>query len=207
MDKDSFLAGFGESLAKSAGLTDWVRQNVYQPMAQGVIDENYRGLGTYNPQSGGVEPNTMNAIRAVTGQSQIDRSPDGLASGALYSLGRTAPAKWITNRFIASDEDIGNRMSSATKGVFSMGNGQVQVDRSKVPGLLVDKARSWMSSHGNLMKGVGLGAAAIGLGAMAFRKPKQQQQAQVAAPAGQAPAPYTNVGAGRRGNYFQKYQE
>ena len=134
MDYDAFFAGFGEVLVKSSGFTDgvtsWMRHNVFQPAAQGVIDQHYRGLGTYNPDSNSVEPNTMNAIRAVTDVSPVDHPPDNFLQKRLYNLGRTSPAKWITNKFITSDQEIGDRMTKSTNGVFSMSNTGVKDRKS-----------------------------------------------------------------------------
>lgn len=208
MNDRAFITGLGEALAKSAGVTDWVRQNVFQPFAQGNLDQHYRGLGTYNPQTGGVEPNTMNAIRAVTDVSPVSKTPDGFFQKGLYRLGQTQPGKWLANKITGqSDESIGAQMSETTNGVFSMGDSGVQVDRSRIPEMLTSKARTWMASHGDLVKGLGLGAAAVGLGALAFRGSRPKPTPQVASPGGQAAAPFTGVGQpGRRGNYFQKYQ-
>lgn len=210
MNREAFVAGVGQALAKNAGVTDWVRQNVFQPFAQGTIDKHYRGLGTYNPQTGGVEPNTMNAIRAVTDVSPVTKAPsEGFLQKKLYQAGGTGLGKWLTQKVTGqSDETIGSRLSSSTNGVFSMGDSGVQVDRSKIPGMMASKARAWMASHGDMVKGLGLGAAAVGLGALAFRSAKPKPTPQVAAPGGQAAAPFTGVNPpGRRGNYFQKYQE
>lgn len=208
MNKEAFIAGFGSSLYKDAGLTDWMRTNVFQPFTQGHIDKHYQGLGTYNPQTGGVEPNTMNALRAVTGVSPVNKAPTGVMGKALYGLGGTSGGKWLANKLTGNtDATIGSRMSAATNGVFSMGDGGVQVDHSKIPGMLASKARAWLASHGDLVKGVGFGAAAMGLGALAFRNARKSAPTpQVASPAGHAAAPFGTVGAGRRTNYFQKYQ-
>ncbi|RTL07621.1 hypothetical protein EKK58_00170 [Candidatus Dependentiae bacterium] len=111
------------------------------------------------------------------------------------------------NSVAGSDATIGSRMSNATNGVFSMGDNGVQVDRSKIPSMMASKARTWMASHGDMVKGLGLGAAAVGLGALAFRSSKPKPVPQVASPGGQAAAPFTGIGQGRRGNYFQKYEE
>lgn len=207
MNKDAFIAGFGQSLTKSGGVTEWLRENVMQPVAQGTIDQHYRGLGTYNPQSGGVEPNTMNALRAVTGTSPVNNAPTGIIQKGLYNFGKMGLGKRVSNWVSGeSDATIGSKMQAGSGGVFSMGDSGVQVDHSKIPGALASKARAWMADNGNTVKGIGLGAAALGLGAMAFRSAKPKPTPQVAAPAGQAAEPFTQP-PGRRGNYFQKYQQ
>lgn len=208
MNQEAFIAGLGGALVKSADVTSWVRQNVFQPFAQGNLDQHYRGLGTYNPQTGGVEPNTMNAIRAVTDVSPVTKEPEGFLQKGLYRFGQSSPGKWLANKVTGqSDTSIGSQMSNASNGVFSMGDNGVQVDRSKIPEMLTSKARTWMASHGDLVKGLGLGAAAVGLGALAFNSSRPKPTPQVAAPGGQAAAPFTGVSQpGRRGNYFQKYQ-
>lgn len=205
MDQDAFIAGFGSNLVKSAWLTEWVRNNVFQPVAQGTIDQHYRGLGTYRPQTGAIEVNTRNALRAITDQPSSPQAPDGLVKNTLYQIGRTSFGKRMVNTFGASDKQINNQLTSRSNGVFSIGSNGVDVDRTKLPQLMARKARQWMASHGDLVKGVGLGAAAVGLGALAFRGAREKKP-QVAAPAGQAAAPFTSP-PGTRGNYFTKYEE
>lgn len=210
MNREAFITGVGQVLVKNAGITDWMRQNVFQPFAQGTIDQHYRGLGTYNPQTGGVEPNTANVIRAATGASPAMKAPsDGFIQKKLYRYGGTNLGKWLTQKVTGqSDETISSRMSAASNGVFSMGDNGVQVDRSKLPDMMASKARAWLASNSDKVKGFGLGAAAIGLGALAFRSAKPKPTPQVAAPGGQVAAPFTGVTPpGRRGNYFEKYQE
>lgn len=204
MNYESFCAGLGNSLSKDAGVIDWFRQNLVQPAAQGHLDTHYRGLGTYNPSTGRVDPNTANALRAVTGAEPVLAKPSadgGRIRQGLYSLGGSRVGKWIGNK-VMPESRVNDRLTSATKGALSVGGGGVQVDHSKIPGLVLDKAKGWVSNHGDMLKGLGFSAAALGLGYMAMRN-RNPKPEQVAAPAGQQAAPF----AGREGNTFTKYQE
>jgi len=208
MNYEAFCAGMGSSLLKQATFANWLWNNAIQPAAQGHIDSHYGGLFRVNTDTNGFEPNTGNALRAITGATPTLAKPTesgGLLRRGFYNLGASRLGKWIGNK-IVPDSAVNARLNAATKGVFSTDGAGIQVDRSRIPAAIADKVKNWTASHGQLLKGMGFGAAALGLGALALnnRKPPQrQQQSQVAAPAGQLPAPY----AGREGNTFTKYQE
>ena len=212
MNKDAFIAGFGQSLTKSGGVTEWLRENLQQPLGQGVLDGHYKGLGTYNAETGGVEPNNLNILRAIGGRDMVPAAPAPEGSNIFqrvsYGLGKRPLGKrlglWAGGE---TDASVASKIQETSQGVFSMGDKGVQVNRENIPGLMINKARTWLTNpaNANTIKGVGFGAAALGLGAMAFRKAKPKPTPQVAAPAGQVAAPFTQP-PGQRGNYFQKYQ-
>ncbi len=214
MNVDAFYDGMAESLAKDAGLRDWFRSTIIKPFAQGMSDKHYGGLGRYNPQTGEVEENTTNALRAISGAPPITAKPPADSSSwlqrTLYGLGSTKPGKWLGNRFYKNDEEISNALSSSSNGVFSTKGNGVEINRGRLPGLLMNKATDWMSRN----KPMVAGGLLLGLGALTmsgFTGGKSNKTPQVAAPAGEAAAPFTGIPnkytAGRQGSTFTPYQE
>ena len=204
MNEHAFFEGVGHVL-KQGGLADLFRKHVVAPVedyvvdpaVRGYSDQNFGGLVRYDSASQSLQPNRGRVMSSlVSGQANpVQQRPNDMTGfrGFVYDMARSNPARALVSK-TPINSMLDNQAKTMSDGVYSVNpDGQLGMDRTKVPGAVFNRAKAWAGENKNMLIGGGLALGALGLAGLAGRRRNQASQA--------APNAGQPVNRGRHGGY------